>query len=166
MAIIRAKGFTLRPPKLSDAENIYFLQQDKEAKRMFVSVPKSADQVKKGIIAERKRTDRETLVIDIGGEAVGDICISMIVPNLKGKIGYWIAKEHRGKGLMTKVVKIATDHWFKKYNLRRIYANTRPFNKPSARVLEKAGFRFEGRIRKDVLKDGKHYDNLLFAKIR
>jgi len=166
MDIIKSKEFTLRPPKLSDAKNIYLLQQDKEAKRMFVYVPNSIEKVRKDLVFERKRKDRDRLVIDIGGEAVGDIGITMIVPNLKGKIGYWIAKEYRGKGLMTKVVKLATDHWFKKYKLRRIYANTRPFNKPSARVLEKAGFKLEGLIRKDVLKDGKYYNNLLFAKIR
>jgi len=156
----------LRPPRLSDAESIHLLQQDEYARSMGWSAPKSVESVRKGIIADRKRKDRETLVIDIGGEAVGDITISMIVPNLKGKIGYWIAKGHRGKGLMTKVVKLATDRWFKKYKLRRIYANVRPFNKPSARVLEKVGFKFEGLIRKDVFKFGKYHDNLLFAKIR
>ncbi|MEM3593035.1 MAG: GNAT family protein, partial [Candidatus Micrarchaeia archaeon] len=95
-----------------------------------------------------------------------EITLSMIIPNHKGKLGFWIAKEYRRKGIMTKAVKLATDYWFKKYRLKRIYANTRKWNKPSARVLEKAGFKFEGLIRKDVMKDGKYYDNLLFAKIR
>ncbi len=164
--IIKTKEFALRPPRLSDAENLFVFQQDKEIRKNMAFVPKSADDIKKSILAERKRKDRETLVIDIEGEAVGEITISMVIQNHKGKIGYWLAKKHRGKGLMTKIVRMATDYWFKKYNLKRIYAHTRTFNKPSIKVLEKAGFRFEGRIRKDVMKDGKYYDNFLFAKIR
>jgi ribosomal-protein-alanine N-acetyltransferase len=40
------------------------------------------------------------------------------------------------------------------------YAN----NPASARVPEKAGFVFEGRLRKNVVKDGQILDSLLYAK--
>ncbi|MEM3408152.1 MAG: GNAT family N-acetyltransferase [Candidatus Micrarchaeia archaeon] len=163
---IKTKDFVLRPIGINDAKNIYLFQQDAEAKKNLAWIPDSIERVKKDIIAELKKKDRETLVIDVEGQAVGEITLSMIIPNHKGKLGFWIAKEYRRKGIMTKAVKLATDYWFKKYRLKRIYANTRKWNKPSARVLEKAGFKFEGLIRKDVMKDGKYYDNLLFAKIR
>jgi RimJ/RimL family protein N-acetyltransferase len=42
------------------------------------------------------------------------------------------------------------------------YAN----NPASARVLEKAGFVFEGRLRKNVIKDGQILDSLLYAKTK
>ena len=37
-------------------------------------------------------------------------------------------------------------------------------NPASARVLEKAGFTFEGCLKNDVLKDGKLLDSLLYAR--
>lgn len=137
---IKTKEFVLRPLHINDAENIYLFQQDAEAKKNLAWIPDSIERVKKDIIAEQKKKDRETLAIDIDGQAVGEITLSMIIPNYKGKLGFWIAKEYRGKGIMTKAVKLATDYWFRKYNLRRIYANTRKWNKSSARVLEKSRF--------------------------
>jgi RimJ/RimL family protein N-acetyltransferase len=37
-------------------------------------------------------------------------------------------------------------------------------NPASARVLEKAGFVLEGRLQKNVVKDGQILDSLLYAK--
>ena len=39
-------------------------------------------------------------------------------------------------------------------------------NVSSARVLEKAGYSFEGRLRKQVYKDGQHCDVLLYSRLR
>jgi RimJ/RimL family protein N-acetyltransferase len=39
-------------------------------------------------------------------------------------------------------------------------------NSASARVLEKAGFVFEGRLTNNVIKDGKLLDSLLYANNR
>jgi RimJ/RimL family protein N-acetyltransferase len=40
------------------------------------------------------------------------------------------------------------------------------WNRASARVLEKAGYEFEGRLRKSVTKDGKTIDQLMYAVVR
>ncbi len=67
---------------------------------------------------------------------------------------------------MTKVRKVFIKYAFKQYKLRRIYALCRTHNKASARVLEKSGFKLEGTIKNDVLKDGKYYDGYLYARVR
>jgi len=48
----------------------------------------------------------------------------------------------------------------------RLYATVFEWNPGSARVLEKAGYSLEGRLRKSVIKDGKTIDQLLFAYVR
>ena len=48
----------------------------------------------------------------------------------------------------------------------RIFAEPFANNRASARVLEKAGFIFEGHLRANVIKDGKIQDSLLYARIR
>jgi RimJ/RimL family protein N-acetyltransferase len=40
------------------------------------------------------------------------------------------------------------------------------WNPASVRVLEKAGYRFEGRMSKSVTKDGKTIDELIYAMVR
>jgi RimJ/RimL family protein N-acetyltransferase len=40
------------------------------------------------------------------------------------------------------------------------------WNRASARVLEKAGYEFEGRMRKSVTKDGQTIDQLMYAVVR
>jgi RimJ/RimL family protein N-acetyltransferase len=56
------------------------------------------------------------------------------------------------------------NYCFKKFPLHRVYAEAYANNPASARVLEKAGFVLEGRLLKNVVKDGKILDSLLFAK--
>jgi ribosomal-protein-alanine N-acetyltransferase len=52
------------------------------------------------------------------------------------------------------------------FDLERIYAQPFSNNPASARVLEKAGFVFEGRLRASVFKDNKQLDSLLYAHVR
>jgi RimJ/RimL family protein N-acetyltransferase len=64
---------------------------------------------------------------------------------------------------MTEAVTAVTDFCFKNFPLRRISAEVFSNNPGSSRVLEKAGFTFEGRLKYHVLKDGKLLDSLLYA---
>ena len=48
----------------------------------------------------------------------------------------------------------------------RIYAYVFSWNKASMKVLEKAGYKLEGILRKDVKKNNKFIDTFLFAKVR
>lgn len=152
--------------KNSDERNIYKYQQDKEVKKNFMSVPKNIAEVKNEI--NNKNKLGESFVIDINGEAVGEVSIwhDDRRNKTKIKISCWLAKEFRGEGIMTEAVKIVTNYAFKKYKLARIYGHVRTFNKPSARVMEKAGYKLEGILRKNVLKNGKLYDDFLYAKVR
>jgi RimJ/RimL family protein N-acetyltransferase len=52
---------------------------------------------------------------------------------------------------------------FNSLELFRIYANVMHPNMASMKLLEKAGFKFEGRMRKSVLKDGEWLDELRYS---
>ena len=109
----------------------------------------------------------ETIVcIDIDGTAVGTIGIhtGQDVHRLTGEIGYWLGEEFWGRGIMSEVVPAFVNYCFDRFSLRRISAHTYVSNPASARVLEKAGFVFEGRLRNNVVKDGQILDSLLYAK--
>jgi ribosomal-protein-alanine N-acetyltransferase len=79
-------------------------------------------------------------------------------------LGYWLGEEFWGRGIMTEAVAAFTDFCFENFPLRRISAEVFANNPASARVLEKTGFIFEGRLKNNVVKDGELLDSLLYAK--
>ena len=58
------------------------------------------------------------------------------------------------------------DYSFSHFDLCRLYAGVFEWNGASMRVLEKAGFSFEARMRKSVTKDGKTIDEYIYAIVR
>jgi len=111
---------------------------------------------------------RKNFCIEIDGVAVGGIGLrpGEDVHRHTAEFGYWLAEEFWGKGIMTEVVPAFVDYCFKEFSLNRIYAEPFSNNPASARVLEKAGFVLEGRLRKNVVNDGKVVDSLLYARTK
>ncbi len=169
MTIIKTKDLILRKAKKGDMESLWENFNDGLVTKSFVTFPtekKFKSDFKQGIL--KKEKDGERLVIEVNRKAVGKINISLFDPYNKtqAKIGYWIGKDYRGKGIVTKAIKLAVPYWMKKYKLKRVEARARTYNKASARVLEKAGFKLEGILRKNIYKDGKWYDDFLYARVR
>jgi ribosomal-protein-alanine N-acetyltransferase len=77
---------------------------------------------------------------------VGQLTVSSIVwgSALMATLGYWVDREHAGRGIAPTAVAMATDHCFRELGLHRMEINIRPENAPSLRVVEKLRFRREG----------------------
>ncbi len=105
--------------------------------------------------------------IEIGGEVVGAIGLQPLddVERLSAEIGYWLSVEFWGKGIMPEAVRAVTDHGHRSLGCRRIFAKVFCGNARSERVLEKAGFCLEGRLRSAVIKEGRLLDALLYAHV-
>lgn len=114
--------------------------------------------------------ENETFAFAIAadGKAVGSIGIFRQgnIHRQTAEIGYYIAEEYWGKGIMTKAVQQACEQVFKKSNLIRIYAEPFAENTASCRVLEKAGFRYEGTLRSNAVKCGKVIDMKIYSLLR
>ncbi len=82
------------------------------------------------------------------------------------ELGYWLAEPYWGKGITTLAVRAITEWGFNNLEINRIFANTFGWNPASARVLEKAGFTLEGRMRQAVCKDGRMTDLLIYGKLK
>lgn len=170
----RGKGFILRHIKLSDAEDYFECSNDREAKKGFMSTPKNINEAKKEVkkhISEynKKKPTGEIFAIEINDEFAGWVEISHLNREHlehKASVGYCIHPKFRGKGITTNAVKLITKYGFKKYKLKRIEGWCRTFNKASARVLKKAGFKLEGILRKNKFKNGKYLDDIIWARIK
>lgn len=169
MPIIKVKEFILRPITFSakDVQGYLACHTDAEAKKNFMSIPKTPAEAKKEMKSGMKQA--LSLVIDMDGQFAGFVHLKMNdSPKYKHAaiISYAIRKEFRGKGLATKATKLLTDYGFKKLKLVRISGMCRTFNKASARVLKKAGYKLEGILRKNKVKDGKYLNDMVWAKVK
>jgi [ribosomal protein S5]-alanine N-acetyltransferase len=106
--------------------------------------------------------------VEIEGVAVGGIGVhpGLDVHRHTATVGYWLGEKFWGHGIMTEVVTAVTDFCFDNFPLRRIAAEVFANNPASARVLEKAGSNFEGRLKNNVVKDGQVLDSLLYARTK
>ena len=82
------------------------------------------------------------------------------------EMGYYIAEEYWGKGIMTDAVKQICNYVFKNSDILRIYAEPFAYNIGSCRVLEKTGFRYEGTLRNNAVKNGKVIDMKMYSLLR
>ncbi len=82
------------------------------------------------------------------------------------ELGYCIAEEYWGKGIMTEAVKQICEYIFNKTDIIRIYAEPFAYNAASCRVLEKAGFQYEGTLRSNAIKNGKVIDMKMYSLLK
>lgn len=81
-------------------------------------------------------------------------------------LGYILHPDFRGRGYTTEAVVLLLDHLFRTKDIVRIQAECSPRNVASVRVLEKAGFTYEGLKRKAVLVQGEYLDGSLYSILR
>lgn len=103
--------------------------------------------------------------IEVDGEAAGSVGIifQKDVYSQSGELGYWLGEEYWGRGIVSEAVKAMVKHAFCDLGLRRIYARIFSNNIASKRVLEKAGFQFEGMARQAVVKNDRVLDVFYYA---
>ena len=82
------------------------------------------------------------------------------------ELGYYIAEAYWGKGLMTKAVRQICRYVFDNSDILRIYAELFAFNAASCRVLEKAGFQYEGTLRSNAVKNGNVIDMKMYSLLK
>jgi RimJ/RimL family protein N-acetyltransferase len=112
-------------------------------------------------------TERERFVIEKkDGTKIGFIAHWLTQPNRMMEIGYDLVPNERGRGHGTEAVQTMVDYLFLSRNIMRIQATTNVKNVPSQRVLEKAGFKREGTIRKAGFSRGAWDDAYVYGIIR
>ncbi len=159
---------------MSDFKGYFDCQKDEEARKNFMTTPKNLTEAKKEvkeIVSEykKKKPSNEHFAIEINGEFAGYAELHDLNRKYhehKGAIGYCLNKNFRKKGIGTEAVKLVTNYAFRKYKLKRLAGWCRAFNRASSRVLEKAGYKLEGILRKNKFKNGKYMDDMLWAKVK
>ncbi len=163
----------LRPLRMRDGqpwhdlrrENSAWLQQW-EASRPVEETPEmSFAHMVRRLRAEARAGRTMPFAVTWSGEFVGQLTVAGITwGSLCGAhIGYWIDKNHAGRGIMPTAVALATDHCLLTMGLHRVEICIRPENANSRRVVEKLGFREEGLRPAYLHIDGGWRDHLVYV---
>ena len=113
-------------------------------------------------------SDTFAFAITVNGKVIGSIGAfrQANIHNKTAELGYYIAEDYWGKGIMTEAVKQLCDYVFSHTDIIRIYAEPFAYNIGSCRVLEKAGFQYEGTLRSNALKNGNVLDMKMYSKLK
>jgi len=82
------------------------------------------------------------------------------------EIGYWLAEPFWGKGITTIAVKEMTKFAFENFYFNRLFAAVFEGNTASMKVLEKAGYKLEGKLRQTVFKEGIFKDQMMYSILK
>lgn len=106
--------------------------------------------------------------ITVDGKAVGSIGAFRQgnIHRQTAELGYYLAEEYWGRGIMTDAVTQLCRDVFAKSDIIRIFAEPFAHNAASCRVLEKAGFQYEGTLRSNAVKSGKVIDMKMYALLK
>ncbi len=128
----------LRATRPADVPVLFTLQNDPEANQMAGTKPRSREAffaVWEKIFADPNVRSR---VIEVDGIIVGGV--SCFQAEGRDALGYWIAKQHWGRGIASRAVAV----FLQEETRRPLHATARRTNTRSLRVLEKCGFRWVG----------------------
>jgi RimJ/RimL family protein N-acetyltransferase len=163
----------LRPWTPADAPVLHAIESDPEVVRWRVRTgpPPSVDAVARRIElapAEWLAGDHvRCAVVDVASGAVAGSVGMWVESRLAGlgNLGYAIGPGYRGRGLATRAARLLADWGLGPAGLARVHAGAAVENTPSRRVLERAGFAYEGVLRSYLPAVGGRQDVALYARL-
>ncbi|MHC1787804.1 MAG: GNAT family N-acetyltransferase [Christensenellales bacterium] len=163
----------LRPWRPDDAAQLAAILNNKsilDSLRDGIPFPYTLDDAK-AFIAARLSGDKDLsfpFAIVRHDQVIGSIGASRLsnIHFRSAEMGYYVAQPLWGQGIATCAVRQLCAHIFENTDIIRIFAEPFARNIASCRVLEKAGFQYEGTLRANAVKKGEVLDMKMYALIR
>lgn len=163
----------IRKWELSDAKDLAAALSNRKVQdnlRDGLPYPYTEQDGKEFISAMLSADENETFAfaITVNNMVIGSIGIFRQgnIHRQTAELGYYIAEEYWGKGIMTEAVKQICEYVFANSDIIRIYAEPFAYNIASCRALEKAGFQYEGTLRSNAVKNGKVIDIKMYSLLK
>ena len=163
----------IRKWELSDAKDLAAALSNRKVQdnlRDGLPYPYTEQDGKEFISAMLSADENETFAfaITVNNMVIGSIGIFRQgnIHRQTAELGYYIAEEYWGKGIMTEAVKQICEYVFANSDIIRIYAEPFANNIASCRVLEKVGFQYEGTLRSNAVKNGRVIDMEMYSLLK
>ena len=102
----------------------------------------------------------------LDGRYVGGVGLMPGAYGVAAEIGYWIAAEHEGRGLVTRAVRALIDIGFAEWQVNRIAIRAGVENHRSRAIPERLGFTREGVERGGGRGTAGFYDLVVYSMLR
>jgi len=163
----------LREFVLEDFENVHAYASQPETVRFMDWGPNTPEQTRDFLnrkIASQQALPRAeyelAVVLRETGRIIGGVGLRLSRPDhFAGDIGYTFNPSHWGKGFGTEAAAALLAFGFGSLKLHRIFATCDSENRASARVMEKIGMQYEGRLRDYTFEKGTWRDSLIYARL-
>mgnify|MGYP001030107294 CR=1 FL=1 len=168
---IRIPGALLREWQNSDASSLVRYADNPRiaaCMRDIFPSPYTIDDARRFITMATGPSPGLFLAIEVQGEAAGGIGIHPLGDVYHGtaEIGYWLAEQFWGKGIVTGAVRALVPVAFNRIGVVRIQAGIFSGNPASMRVLEKCGFVREAVHRNAIIKNRIMMDEVMYVRFR
>jgi RimJ/RimL family protein N-acetyltransferase len=173
---LRHGTLTLRPSREEDIQQIFLACQDPVIPR-FTTVPSPytlahAEGFIRDLAPKQFLDQKEILFVITSNQNLEDEFCGVIsfhtsnIANHTTELGYWIARQARGKGIGKTAVNLISDFGLNTIGFRRIEAYVDTDNVASRALLASAEYTFEGTLVNKVTRtNGEQIDMALFAKV-
>jgi ribosomal-protein-alanine N-acetyltransferase len=169
-ATLQTPRLLLRPLCEADAPAVFATYSDARVGRYLSRPPwRSIEQAHEMIARDRKALPvgeylRLGLQRVADGELVGDCCLFNIhQASRRAELGYALNGAYWGQGYMVEALTALLDLAFGPLGFNRLEADIDPRNTPSARSVERLGFRREGHLRQRWIVAGEMSDSWLYG---
>lgn len=163
----------LRPLRPADAAAVFALHADAEAMRYWATPPwadpAQAEALIRSDLAAMAAGESLRLALTRPGEdRVLGLCtlFAWQPASRRAEIGYLLARDCWGRGLMHEALGALLEHGFGALDLNRVAADIDPRNGASERTLRRLGFQQEGVLRERWIVAGEVSDTGLYGLLR
>lgn len=168
--VLETERLSLRPFTLADAPTIQGLAGDGEVAATTLNIPHpypEGDAASWIEIQATKAAQGESYTWAVvrrqDGVLMGQVTLGVTFRHRRGNLGYWLGAPFWNQGYTTEATRRVIKFGFEEVGLYRIQASCLPRNVASYRVMEKAGLRYEGRLRGYLLKGETFEDVIIYA---
>lgn len=152
--VLTTDRLTLRPFRDSDLQDFYEYSRVDGVGQMAGWMPHKSPEESRAILDMFIR-EKKTLALEHQGKVIGSLGVECYneknypeLAQLQGReIGYVLAKDYWGQGLMPEAVQAVIDYLFETENLDFLICGHFDRNARSRRVIEKCGFRYSRTVR-------------------
>jgi ribosomal-protein-alanine N-acetyltransferase len=171
MPTLTTERLLLRPYRDDDFDAVHAYGSDPEVVRHMLWGPNTEAQTREFLqtVQQWSRNEPRTkfdFAIELRQEEkmIGGCGIYLKGPELLvGEMGYVLHPAYHRRGIMAEAVQALIDYGFGELHLHRIFARCHPDNRASARVMQKCGMQYEGRIRESERVKGEWWDYLFYS---
>jgi RimJ/RimL family protein N-acetyltransferase len=170
---LRTARARLREVRFDDAEALLDIYGHPEGVRYLGRPPQTLEQVQTRLQRMLEDIERGEAAFWVMTEPGADRALAYLgffrwdVPHQTAELGYVVAPDRWGQGLMREVLPVLVRHGFEVLGLHRLEARIDPGNLASIKLVERLGFKPEGALRDRTLNaDGSREDLLLFGLLR